>query len=311
MGKHLFNIHHKHNIMKAFSVLVLIPLVAAGPAHPAAHQFHFGAAAAAGYGHPVPHPAPAAAGYGHPAPHPAPAYGGYPAAPAPAYGGYGYEEPKHNCTVRDVIEAAEVCTPALEVICVDEVLPIKEIVDMEFTYTVTRTVCTESIQEIPNEVCSYSYLKKDEDTTAKTVEVTHEKQTNVQMVTVCQPGSGYGGYGHNYCQEVAQETAYQVPIVTPVDIPVTVSYPSPIKSCVDKPISLPVVSCEDLSEEKTILVPEIQESTVTVAKCQTQLAAPNCVTKELTLPKQVCVELVYGYAHEPVAHAAPQAAAEA
>merc|ERR1712156_1263163 len=160
---------------------------------------------------------------------------------------------KHNCTVRDVTEIAEVCTPAFETVCEDVELAIKKIVDVEFTYTVTRTVCTESIEEIDNEVCSYSYQQKEEATTAKTVEVTFEKKTDVQMVTVCQPGHGYGhhGYGHNYCKEVAQETAYNVPVVTPVDVPVTVAYPEPIKTCVDKPIDLPVVSCEDLSEERT------------------------------------------------------------
>jgi hypothetical protein len=202
-----------------------------------------------------------------------------------------------------VTEIAEVCTPALETACEAVELPIKRIVDKEFCYTVTRTVCTESIEEIPQQVCSYSYQKKYEDTTGKTVEVTFEKQTNVQMVTVCQPGhQGYGyghSYGHNYCKEVAQETAYNVPVVTPVDVPVKVSYPEPIKTCVDKPISLPRVSCEDLSEEKCITVPEVEDATETVDKCQTQLAAPACQKVELTLPKQVCVELVYGYAHEP------------
>ena len=73
-------------------------------------------------------------------------------------------------------------------------LAIKKIVDVEFCYDVTRTVCTETIEEIPNEVCTYSYQQKEEETTAKTVEVTFEKETDTQMVTVCQPG--YGGYGH-------------------------------------------------------------------------------------------------------------------
>merc|ERR1712025_1040294 len=162
------------------------------------------------------------------------------------------------------------------------------------------------------------YEQVTEDTTAKTVEVTFEKKTDVQMVTVCQPGHhghGYGGYGHNYCKEVAQETAYNVPVVTPIDVPVTVTYPKPIKTCVNKPISLPVVSCADLSEERTILVPKVEDATETVAKCVTQLAAPACQQIELTLPKQVCVELVYGYAHDPAPApayaAAPAPAAEA
>merc|ERR1712105_219362 len=121
-------------------------------------------------------------------------------------------------------------------------------------------------------------------TTAKTVEVTFEKMCDTQMVTVCQPKAGYGyqAYGHNYCKEVAQETCYNVPIVTPTTPAVDVIYPEPIKTCVNKPISLPRISCEDLSE----------------AKCITALGAPDCVAVELTLPKQVCKEINYGYAED-------------
>jgi hypothetical protein len=279
--------------MKAFAILALLPFALALPSHPA--PTYGGYHAAAPY-----HAAPA---YGH---HAAPAYGHH----APAYGGYGYEEPKHNCSVRDVTEIAEVCTPTIATTCEDVDLPIKIIVDVDFTYTVTRTVCSVAIDVIPQEVCTYHYEQTTEATTAKTVEVTFEKQTDVQMVTVCQPGHhgyggyGHGGYGHNYCKEVAQTTAYNVPVVTPVDIPVEVKYPSPVKTCVDKPINLPVVSCEDLVEERTITVPSVEDSTVTVAKCVAGLGEPACQKVELTLPKQVCVELVYGYAHEP-APAAP------
>merc|ERR1711935_1226887 len=245
--------------------------------------------------------------------HHAPAYH----QPAPHYGGYGYEEPKHNCTVQDVTEIADVCTPVIVTECNAVELPIKIIVEVDFVYTVTRTVCTESIDIIPNEVCSYAYQQKTEATTAKTVEVTFEKKEDVQMVTVCQPGHhgyGYGSYGHNYCKEVAQTTAYNVPVVTPVDVPVEVAYPEAIKTCVDKPISLPRVTCEDIVEDRTITVPEVEDSIVLVEKCDTKLAAPACQKVELTLPKQVCVELVYGYAHESepaYAPAHPAPAAEA
>merc|ERR1739844_274433 len=189
-------------------------------------------------------------------------------------------------------------------------LPIKIIVEVDFTYTVVRTVCTESIEVVPQEVCSYSYTTTEEETTAKTVEVTFEKKEDVQMVTVCQPGHhgyggyGHGGYGHNYCKEVAQTTAYNVPVVTPIDVPVTVAYPTPVKTCVDKPINLPVVSCEDLSEERTIQVPSVEDTTVTTQKCVSALGAPACQAVELTLPKQVCKELTYGHAHD--THPAPE-----
>ena len=163
-----------------------------------------------------------------------------------------------------------------------------------------------SAEEIDNEVCTYSYQPKTEGTTAKTVEVSFEKQCETQMVTVCQPaphGYGYGhSYGHNYCKEVGQETCYNVPVVTVVEPPVDVIYPEPIKTCVNKPISLPRISCEDLSEEKCITVPEVEEVTETFEKCVTQLAAPSCQAVELTLPKQVCKEINYGYAEDEVHH---------
>jgi len=269
--------------MQAFALLALVPLVAGVPTQ----TYH------------------AAPAYGHaPAYHAAPAYGHAPAYHQPSYG---YEHPKHNCSVQDVVENAEVCVPAFETVCNPVELTRKSIVDKEQCYDVTRTVCTESIEEIDNEICTYSYQPKTETTNAKTVEVSFKKECVTQMVTVCQPAQyGYGhGYGHNYCKEVAQETCYNVPVVTPVEPAVDVTYPEPIKTCVNKPISLPRISCEDLTENKCITVPEVEEVTETLEKCVTQLAAPACQAVELTLPKQVCVEIVYGYAAEEHKHEEP------
>merc|ERR1712106_1216494 len=191
-------------------------------------------------------------------------------------------------------------TPALETVCNPVELIRKNVIDGEYCYVVTRTVCTESIEEIDNEVCSYSYQLKTEATSAKTVEVSFEKQCDTQMVTVCQPTPGYGyhSYGHNYCKEVAQETCYNVPIVTPVEPAVQVAFPESIKTCVDKPIDLIRISCEDLTAQKCITVPEVEEGVEDHEKCITQLAAPNCNNVDLTLPKQVCKELNYGYAED-------------
>merc|ERR1712106_749320 len=153
---------------------------------------------------------------------------------APAYHQphYGYEKPKHNCSVVDVVESAEICTPAFETVCENIEIPTKIIIDVEQCYPVTRTVCTESVSVIDNE-----------------------------MATVCQPTPGYGyhSYGHNYCKEVAQGTCYNVPVVTVVEPAVQVAFPEPIKTCVNKPINLIVISCEDLTAEKCITVPEVEE----------------------------------------------------
>merc|ERR1712106_491199 len=101
---------------------------------------------------------------------------------APAYHQphFGYEKPKHNCSVVDVVESAEVCTPAFETVCENIEIPTKIIIDVEQCYPVTRTVCTASVSVIDNEICTYSYQQKTEATTAKTVEVPYKKVCDTQ-----------------------------------------------------------------------------------------------------------------------------------
>ena len=236
------------------------------------------------------------------------AYGAYHPAPQPHYG---YEHPKHNCSISDVVEQAQVCTPTLKTKCSPVELDIKRVLDTEQCYTVTRTLCSESTQTVDNQVCTYSYQPRTQQTTAKTAEVSFEKQCKTQMVTVCQPAQyGYGhphGYGENLCKEVAQETCYNVPVVTIVEPVVELVFPEPVKTCANKPISLPRISCEDVSVEKCITVPKVEDDTEEVDKCITVLGTPACQGVELTLPRQSCVELVYGYAQTVGQEEQPQA----
>ncbi len=223
--------------------------------------------------------------------------------PAPSYhqaSAYNsYEQPKHNCSVEDVIETAEVCTPGFETQCESVQLPVKRVTRGEYCYDSSSTICTESSETIDNEICTYNYNKKYEEATSKTVEINFKKESNKQMVTVCQPSYGHGySYGHQYCKEVEQETAYNVPVVEPVDVPVRVGYPEPVKTCVNKPITLPRLSCNTVTEEKCVDQPEVEEYVETIEKCTTKLGAPKCQKIEITLPKQVCIEIVYGYAED-------------
>lgn len=87
--------------------------------------------------------------------------------------------------------------------------------------------------------------------------------------------------------------------VAPVDVPVTVSFPVPEKKCESKPIVLPRVSCQVKTEKKCIPVPDVQDDIQLVEKCQPVIGTPLCQKVELVLPKQVCQDLVYGYAHKP------------
>lgn len=215
----------------------------------------------------------------------------YHAAPA-------YHTPKQNCSVVDEVVKAEVCTPALETKCSSVDLAVKVIVDKEQCQDITRTVCSAKDETIENKICVYTYEKESKDTTAKTVEVTYAKECKKQRVNVCQPAQGYNyhSYGQQYCKAEYQETCYNIPKVSPKDTDVSVVFPSPVKTCTDKSITIPRISCENITEEKCITVPETKEETEKVEKCEVTLAAPSCQYVDLTLPKQVCVGLVYGHA---------------
>merc|ERR1711997_72780 len=258
--------------------------------------------------------------------------------------GYGYPPPppdiqKHNTTVAEVTEIAQECTPVILSACSKTTLPIKIIKENPFTYTVTRSVCVETTEEVPQEVCRYSYSDFEEETTGKTIEISFEKVEKVQMVTVCSPvptypaydygpapGYGHHGYGkrsadapaphgHGYgygkqCKEVAQTTAYSVPKATVVEPAVTVLYPVPELDCVDEPIILPVIQCAILEEEKTIMVPAVEDSEVEIEKCISVLGAPECKGVQLTLPRQVAKELAFGGIDETAPAPAPAPAPE-
>ena len=57
------------------------------------------------------------------------------------------------------------------------------------------------------------------------------------------------------------------------------------------------VNCEDITEEKCIVVPEIVEGEEVHEVCRTELGEPDCNEVSLELPKERCIEIVYGYAH--------------
>ena len=82
----------------------------------------------------------------------------------------------------------------------------------------------------------------------------------------------------------------------------------------DRPVEVVRVGCEDISLDKCITVPDIvtevetsevrREDVFSTADlssvlqvCRTELGAPDCKTEELELPKESCIEIVYGYAH--------------
>ena len=135
-----------------------------------------------------------------------------------------------------------ICTPSYEVVCEDAALPIKMIEDIPYTFTSNRTYCSTSIDVVPNEVCTYYLEEITEDTVMRSVDIKFENEKA---------------------------------IVTPIDVPVTVSYKNWGKTCIDEPIILPVITCADISEELTQIIPSITDSAISVEVCTTEVKH-NC-----------------------------------
>ena len=110
---------------------------------------------------------------------------------------------------------------------------------------------------------------------------------------------GYGGYGHGYghsCEEIKQDACYNQPKVESDETELTLVLPMPQRKCESKTVELPNIDCKVSTEEKCINVPIAVPRPITVQKCTPEIGAPKCREVELVLPKQVCKDLIVGYA---------------
>lgn len=214
---------------------------------------------------------------------------------SPGYGAPQHEYPEHNCTVSTVSLTGETCTPTFTQVCEEVRLVAKVVVDKEQCYPVTKTVCTAQTEVVPNEICVYKYEALALETEAVTAAVSFTTPCVTQIVTVCEPGYGYGS--EVQCKDVEQETCYNAPQLEEEVQPRTVVVPEPQQVCQDKPIDFVTVECEDITTEKCITVPEVIEEEVIEQVCRTELGEPDCNEVTLDLPKESCIEIVYGYAH--------------
>ncbi len=95
--------------------------------------------------------------------------------------------PKQNCTVQDEALRAEICVPDFQTKCDEEGLMNKRLVQGEFCYDVTSTVCTVENTTATIKVCKFDMEREEASSTAKTVEVEFKQECEKNMVTVCEP----------------------------------------------------------------------------------------------------------------------------
>ena len=137
-------------------------------------------------------------------------------------------------------------------------------------------------------------------------------------------GHSYGGYGgyapgpHHYndpyattpapkpkevivedCQEVSQETCFNLPKVKEVSVDVSLSFPEPSRNCETREVTIPTVTCEDIVSQKCQDIPRVVSAPDSFERCNVDIGEPKCEEIELVLPKQICKDIVYGYAHVP------------
>merc|ERR1711971_771427 len=86
----------------------------------------------------------------------------------------------------------------------------------------------------------------------------------------------------------------------PVQVEITL--PEPVQRYQRRQVVIPTIQCEDLSERSCVKLPNAEETTLDVTACIPVVDKPKCDKVELVLPKQICRELLYGYAEKPVQH---------
>merc|ERR1711874_106952 len=99
---------------------------------------------------------------------------------------------------------------------------------------------------------------------------------------------------------VGQETCYNVPTLQPEQIQVEIVLPEPVQKCQTRTVIVPTVECEDVTDKRCVKLPSVEEVAIEAEACVPVVAKPKCDKVELVLPKQVCRELLYGYAEKPV-----------
>jgi len=215
---------------------------------------------------------------------------------------YGHH-PSHNCTVEDEVLKAEICAPTYTSSCGPFKVKGTKLGEREQCVSVTRTICTNAKETRDVEVCLVDYQDRKQTVTATSVGVKFEKACEKQMVTVCQPQPSYGAGSYHsvqHCKEVGQETCYNVPTLQPEQIQVEIVLPEPVEKCQTRSVIVPTVECEDVTDKRCVNLPSVEEVEVEAQACVPVVAKPKCDKVELVLPKQVCRELLYGYAEKPV-----------
>ena len=83
------------------------------------------------------------------------------------------------------------------------------------------------------------------------------------------------GYQHK-CKELAQETCYNKPTTAPRQEKVTLMVPSPSQDCGPMQVEIPTVTCEEVTEERCVQLPSLEEAQVEAQQCTVALAGQNC-----------------------------------
>lgn len=196
-----------------------------------------------------------------------------------------------QCAVDSLHDVAELCTKTFSASCETETTRngIRIQTD-ESCYKVVRTVCSEATEVVNMEVCAVSYQQRKVSAEIKTVQAVFEK--SCQDEQVCAPPSP--AYSPAYsaapdCSSAVRRVCYKQPTLVPVVKKVDIVLPVPEDSCVNSPVLLPRIHCEQVEERHCMAVPVVREGLqVAVSKCAVSYTGEECLQHSLELPRQAC-----------------------
>lgn len=149
-------------------------------------------------------------------------------------------------------------------------------------------------ETVDNTICPYVYEELKQAVEPVGTDATYSIRCVDQMVTVCQPGYEHGVH----CKEVHQQTCHNSPRTEKRSQDGKLVGYTPLQQCVNKNINLPRVKCEETDTNVCINIPDVEEMKREEQVCKTVLGSPSCEQVELTLPREGCTEMIYGYTHQ-------------
>lgn len=203
------------------------------------------------------------------------------------------EEPKETCEDKPQTNNVQVCTPGFKNRDSSLQFYTKKIVESQYCFNVTLTLCEERSQAVSKEVCTYEYTQKDVIAPARLAEIGYERKLQTLSVTKCEKKvvkEGYKDKEIEVCYLEHVDVPYRLPTVTErIEDFVELSAPVPEKKCRLVKYDVPEVVCKDTVNKECVTLQSLDKDSVRGQVSEViQDYRGSCEKRDLEQTTKVC-----------------------